>query len=399
MYHLIGDVHGHADELVRLLKALGYRKAQGVYQHPERKAIFLGDFIDRGPKIRQVLEIVRPMIEKGHALAVMGNHELNALAYHTEDPEAPGLYLRPHCSKNEEQHRKTIEQLKHDKLVAYLDWFRTLPLWLDLDGLRVVHACWDDQAVARIAQALAGKRGITGDFLLSACKKGHGLFAPVEIVLKGKEVPLPDGITFLDPDGHPRREIRSRWYLSPRGQTYRTYALQSGEIPCDLELEEAVVAKAAVAKAAPYPTTDKPVFIGHYWLKAQRPEILAENVACLDYSVAKEGGFLCAYRWNGEQKLRNENFVWVTTGHISTTKGELRREAKKGKKKPAAKPKTKVAAPAPPPQAAARPALAAVQLTARNGPAIPLEDILAVRALVDRLGAAPLKTLIDALGR
>lgn len=43
---------------------------------------------------------------------------------------------------------------------------------------------------------------------------------------------------------------------------------------------------------------------------AQRPELLAENVACLHYSVAK-GGFLCAYRWNGEQTLSNENFVWA----------------------------------------------------------------------------------------
>ena len=39
-------------------------------------------------------------------------------------------------------------------------------------------------------------------------------------------------------------------------------------------------------------------------------DALADNVACLDFSVAK-GGFLCAYRWNGEQKLSNENFVWV----------------------------------------------------------------------------------------
>lgn len=40
---------------------------------------------------------------------------------------------------------------------------------------------------------------------------------------------------------------------------------------------------------------------------------LADNVACLDFSVAK-GGFLCAYRWNGEQKLSNENFVRVSGG-------------------------------------------------------------------------------------
>ena len=52
--------------------------------------IFLRDFIDRGPQIRQVLEIVCPLIEEGHAQTVMGNHELNALAYHTEDPDSPG---------------------------------------------------------------------------------------------------------------------------------------------------------------------------------------------------------------------------------------------------------------------------------------------------------------------
>src|SRR5450755_4728330 len=128
MYDLIGDIHGHADELVQLLEALGYQKAQGAYRHPERKVIFLGDFIDRGPKIRQVLEIVRPMIEGGHALAVMGNHELNALAYHTEDPDSPGKYLRLHSSKNEEQHQQTLEQLNNpQELRSYLDWFRTLP--------------------------------------------------------------------------------------------------------------------------------------------------------------------------------------------------------------------------------------------------------------------------------
>ena len=64
---IIGDIHGHADELVELLEALGYQKAQGVYRHSERRVIFLGDFIDRGPKIRQVLEIVLPMIGEGKA--------------------------------------------------------------------------------------------------------------------------------------------------------------------------------------------------------------------------------------------------------------------------------------------------------------------------------------------
>jgi hypothetical protein len=311
MYDLIGDIHGYADELVQLLEALGYDKLQGVYGHPERTAIFLGDFIDRGPKIRKVLEIVRPMIEEGNALAVMGNHELNALAYHTEDPDSPGEYLRRHKHSNNEQHCKTVEQLEPDELVSYLDWFRTLPMWLELDGLRVVHACWDERAVKTITQSPESQRGATTTFLKSACKDGNDLFAPVEVVLKGKEVAVPGDITFYDGDGIVRRTMRTRWYMSPEGQTYRTYALQSYEIPCDLNLAEAVV-----EEAVPYPKTAKPVFIGHYDLSAQRPQLLAENVACVDYSVAN-GGFLCAYRWHGEQTLSNEHFVWIAGSEMS----------------------------------------------------------------------------------
>jgi hypothetical protein len=108
MHDLIGDIHGHADALQQLLAKLGYAKHKGVYRHPERQAIFLGDFIDRGPYVRETLEIVRPMIDSGAALAVMGNHELNALAFHTPDPEKPGEHLRPHNEKNSNQHAQTM---------------------------------------------------------------------------------------------------------------------------------------------------------------------------------------------------------------------------------------------------------------------------------------------------
>jgi len=178
-------------------------------------------------------------------------------------------------------------------------------MWLDLDGLRAVHACWDEQSISRITTDLEQHGGITPALLHSACKEGKALFAPVEIILKGKEGKLPAGASFQDKDGHVRTEIRTRWYLAPDGHTYRTYALQSDEIACDLGLDEVVI-----AAAAPYPTTAKPVFVGHCWLSANRPKVLANNVACLDFSVAKDG-FLCAYRWHGEQKLSNENFVWV----------------------------------------------------------------------------------------
>ncbi len=84
MYDLIGDIHGHAEQLETLLQKLGYKKEQGIYKHPDkRKAIFVGDFIDRGPQIREALHLVKDMCDVGHALAIMGNHEYNAICFHT----------------------------------------------------------------------------------------------------------------------------------------------------------------------------------------------------------------------------------------------------------------------------------------------------------------------------
>ena len=296
MYDLIGDIHGHADALRQLLGKLGYTQQKVGYRHPERQAIFLGDFIDRGPQIREALEIVRPMIDSGAALAVMGNHELNALAFHTDDPNKPGEHLRPHNEKNSYQHAATMSQLPAGELNSYLNWFRTLPLWLNLDGLRVVHACWDETRMAKISGP------ISDEFLYSACLSGGSLFEPVEVILKGKEVSLPPGATFRDKDGHERSATRVKWYEPAHGHTYRTYAMASEPIESDLPLTAEVI-RAAV----PYPEDAKPVFVGHYWLSGSHPKLLRQNIACVDWSVAKDG-FLCAYRWDGEQKLNTAKF-------------------------------------------------------------------------------------------
>lgn len=304
MYDLIGDIHGHADELVQLLNALGYREVRGVYEHSERKVIYLGDFIDRGPQIRQVLDIVRSMVDSGNALAVMGNHEFNALAFHTEHLHRKEAYLRRRDNKNIRQHSQTILQLTDKHLAGSIEWFGTLPMWLDLPGLRVVHACWDDKAIATIRSARPENEAITPEFLHAACDPENVLFDAVEIILKGKEAELPYGKFFVDKEGHIRTATRTRWYISPHGQSYRTYAL-ADNIECDDALAPSVIDAAAL-----YPLDAKPVFVGHYWMSGSQPQLLAPNVACVDYSVAK-GGFLCAYRWHGEQQLSKDNFFWV----------------------------------------------------------------------------------------
>ena len=75
MYDIIGDVHGYAHLLRKMLLELGYRKTLSGYSHPERKAVFVGDFINRGPSIRKTLRTIRTMVENGnaHAIPVSGD--------------------------------------------------------------------------------------------------------------------------------------------------------------------------------------------------------------------------------------------------------------------------------------------------------------------------------------
>ncbi len=89
-YDIIGDIHGQADKLHALLAHMGYEDRGGAYRHPSRTAIFVGDFIDKGPQQVESVMIVRNMVRANTAQAVMGNHEFNAIAWHTPDPDLPG---------------------------------------------------------------------------------------------------------------------------------------------------------------------------------------------------------------------------------------------------------------------------------------------------------------------
>ena len=79
-FDMIGDVHGCREELEALLSRLGYAASDGVYRHPEgRKAVFLGDLVDRGPDTPGVLRIAMSMTAAGSALCVPGNHDVKLM--------------------------------------------------------------------------------------------------------------------------------------------------------------------------------------------------------------------------------------------------------------------------------------------------------------------------------
>jgi hypothetical protein len=316
-YDIIGDIHGQFDKLEALLLRLGYKARQGVWRHPRRTAIFVGDFIDRGPQGVETVQAVRAMVDAGTALAVMGNHELNAIAWHTPDLRDPGEYLRPRSStpwgeKNRSQHQAFLAQVEsnpalHADLVA---WFLTLPLWLDLDELRVVHACWHGPYIAWLEPQLRNGRFLTPDLLVHAttepvdlAEKDNALpslFKAVEAITKGIEVAIPALNRFQDADNSTRERVRVKWWDSD-AVTYRDAAM----LP---DIQRMALPDLPIPDHARLVSTDKrPTFFGHYWMTGAR-QLQSSKAVCVDYSAGK-GGPLVAYRWDQGEPLSAANFV------------------------------------------------------------------------------------------
>ena len=303
MLDLIGDIHGHADKLEELLLKLGYAKNNGTYSHPDRKVLFVGDYIDRGPKIRETLEIVKAMVDSENAIALMGNHEYNALCFHFQETE--GGHLRKHLIKNIIQHYETLKQFqnKQEEYEMYLEWFKTLPLYYETETFRVVHACWDNNNIKYLRETLVNDR-LTDELIYQSVKIGTQLNEAIDQTLKGKELKMPAGLSFTDKDGTKREEIRIKWWEDPSQMTYKSISVEEIE-----NLTEKSVDLSELKSSDYYSSTDKKVFFGHYWLKGN-PSLYKDNICCLDYSVAR-GGKLVAYRLNGETILVKGNLIYV----------------------------------------------------------------------------------------
>ncbi len=307
---IISDVHGYADKLIGLLKQLGYVH-NGEYFVPPKghRALFIGDLIDRGAQQVATLEIVFAMLDAGVADAVMGNHEYNALAFATLDPDSLDnlsgnphdsiRYLRSHNEIHTRQHEAFLAEVpfgseRHD---YWLQRLYEIPLWLETDYACFVHACWDVDSMAILKPLLTEDNCLTAHGLVETSKKDSAAFDALERVLKGVETPLPEGIVMVDKEGTVRRRVRVRWWLD---------ALNKRTIHEIARAPDSALAQIPIdAMADPIDfelKTDKPIFIGHYWLTGA-PKPLSEQVVCTDYSAAVDSGYLTAYQLDTDNPL------------------------------------------------------------------------------------------------
>lgn len=295
---IIPDIHGQAEKLRVALRNLGWQRNGLTWSHPDpdREIVFLGDFIDRGFENAAVIRIVRELMDSGRAQAIMGNHELNAIHFHTSDPDT-GTPLRAHNKDNVEQHESFLKEfpLGASQTKDVLEWMKGLPLFIETEEFRAVHAAWIQPAIDDLKrQTAAGV--LSEDQLIRAGRKGDALYDLAEAVAKGPEVRLPHPHSFKDKGGKSRHHVRLKWW-SGDARSWRQIAMSVPDIrkiPND-PLPENLATSV-------YPADAKPVFFGHYWMSGT-PKPQSRNALCLDYSAGTVGPLVTYMFPNGSREI------------------------------------------------------------------------------------------------
>jgi hypothetical protein len=227
----------------------------------------------------------------------MGNHELNAILFHRLGPGGP---LREHSDKNLRQHRSFVDAFGKGTAAAkeWTDWFLdALPLWREIDGLRMVHAYWSEGLIGTVSRRRPN--GLLKEEDLPEIAAGESDFATaVKLLVSGPEFRLPDNTFITDNSGHRRSDIRLAWWLPPPA-TWKEAALsvsRSEEIPDGWVPVEYLHGMEAGSL---------PVAFGHYKI-AGMPRLIDRTAACLDFPERP-----CFLTWSGGQEFQERDLVTV----------------------------------------------------------------------------------------
>lgn len=187
-YDIIGDVHGCFDELVDLLRRLGHRvDGKRLEVRPGRQVVFVGDLVDRGPKVAEVLELVMDAAGRGAALVVRGNHD-----------DRLALYLRGWPIRSAGSIDSSLRQLSHRSVEfqqQVMDFLGSLPPRLLLAGgeLLVTHAgdvLTDDEALRAEFNVNSAKTGVVDRYGVKELVDWVADYAGEHFVVYGHETVL-----------------------------------------------------------------------------------------------------------------------------------------------------------------------------------------------------------------
>jgi hypothetical protein len=237
------------------------------------------------------------MKAEGAAECLLGNHERDAVFFHTRLPN--GRPLRPRTAVRREQLSETHAQLgASGPLVrSWIKWMQGLPLVFERPGLRVVHSAWEPKGVNFWrGRTLADKslwETLHDPKSVASARLFHLVFGPIALFRRAGKV----------------SEARLRWFSHPGEDGI--HSLWDAAFHRRKAILGIPLRKADRKNLWGYGRSEPPLVFGHQSLTRHRTlRPLRSNLACVDYGVAY-GGRLCAYRWSGEAKLEAAHFVSV----------------------------------------------------------------------------------------
>ena len=143
---IIGDVHGEIDALRHLLVRLG---VDAVHGRVDRPLVFIGDLIDRGPDSVAVVELVQSLVEAGVAQVVLGNHEMNVLFCDSKEGNGWILGHDDHWWSGPQKIGFPSRVATPEERERIFRFLAAQPLALESSSLRLVHAAWQADAIAK----------------------------------------------------------------------------------------------------------------------------------------------------------------------------------------------------------------------------------------------------------
>lgn len=253
MFHheliFVGDIHAQYTKMDSLLKHIN---ASGK---GDATLVFMGNLMNRNPAFDcqnlKVLRRVKGLVDQGKAYCLMGSAELHAIGFASYNSDN-GKPLIPHSAVNCRQQKSFLDEVGQntERHHYWVNWFKTLPIYLDFGDIRAIHGCWQNDYIQGITPYLDGEQSFRPSAWLSVFEFGHILNSMTDSLLQGPVLEPPyDGIT-----------------------------------------------------------QEKPVVIGHYALSGQ-PFCLTSKVVCVDFDVTTGDNPLIAYHWRGEREFTSQHFM------------------------------------------------------------------------------------------
>lgn len=301
----VGDVHGQSSKLFELMQSQDCIEDQYETAFINSHLVFVGDLANMPTNIQgddlAVLRRVRSLTETNRAFCLMGNHELIAIKAQ--------LGFTTECDSGSFVDKV---QKREDAALYWVEWFKTLPVYLDFGEIRAVHACWHQETIDRLKPYLTETNAIKPECWAFILDPEHELSELLCVLLEGPKAKLPKGHYYLNKNGCPSAAARIAWWKNRYGIASISDLTVNTEVHLSPDIEQYVSVEELNWVEPPiYPT-----IIGHYGLEpTQYPSKLSDRVVCVDYQAIMPGADLVGYwvylsEWESVDELTdNRHFV------------------------------------------------------------------------------------------